>query len=217
MNVSEILTRVKRQFGDESGVQVTDEDIIRWINEGQRQIVMQNEGLLETTATANAVVNQQEYVIPATALILRSVSYQSPDDMSYYKLEGLSMPQLDAYIDGWDGDAFSTGTPLVYTIFGGNILLFPIPDRSATNAIKIYFNRTPVDVVTGADIPDLPLLYHDSLVKSCLQMAYELDENWDGAKEKAIQLDADVALLRGRDAWKKQDTYPIMTVLPEDY
>lgn len=215
MLVSDIITRVKRQFGDESGVQLTDDDIIRYINEGQRQIVMQNEGLLETVATSNAVANQQEYTIPTNSLIVRSISYKGPDDAAYYKLKGMSMPQLDEYMDGWSNTA-STGVPEVYTIFGSNIIMFPIPDRSQTNAIKIFYNRTPVDVVDGTSTPDLPLLYHDALTKQCLQLAYELDEDWEAAAAKATQLDADVAILRGRDDWKQQDVYPLITIRYED-
>lgn len=216
MLVSEIITRVKRQFGDESGVQLTDEDIIRYINEGQRLIVTQNEGLLETIATSNAVANQQEYTIPTDALIIRTLSYKGPDDSAYYKLQGMSMPQLDEFIDGWSGNANNTGTPIVYTIFRQNIILFPIPDRSQTAAIKIYYNRSPVDITSGTDTPDLPLLYHDTLVKQCLQMAYELDEDWEASQQKASQLREDVTILRGRQDWKQQDTYPMITIRWED-
>ena len=31
---TDVSSYVKRQFGDESGVQITDEDIVHWINAG---------------------------------------------------------------------------------------------------------------------------------------------------------------------------------------
>lgn len=216
MIVSDIFIQVKRQFGDESGVQLTESDILRYINEGQRQIVMQNEGLLEKTATANAVVGQQEYDPPVDMLILQGISYKSPDDVAYYKLKGLSYQQFNEYVDGWDGDAYSRSTPLVYSVFASKILLFPIPDRSKTSAIKVFYNRTPVDVAASPDTPDLPLLYHDALVKHCLKMAYEMDEDWDAAQAKGSQLDADVAVLRGREGWKNEEVYPTITIRFED-
>lgn len=216
MIVSDIMTRVKRQFGDESGVQLTDDDIIRYINEGQSQIVMMNEGLLEKISTSSAVINLATYSLPVDILILRSVSYKSPDDVSYYRLKGLAYQQFNEYIDGWDGTAYGTSTPLVFTQFAGNLILFPTPDKNSVNGIKIFYNRSPVDVVTSTDTPDLPELYHDSLVKQCLQLAYEMDEDWDAAKTKADQLDSDISLLRGRDDWKAQDLYPTITVTAED-
>ena len=40
--VQDVLLSVKRQFGDESGVQVTDSDIVRWVDDAQREISMNN-------------------------------------------------------------------------------------------------------------------------------------------------------------------------------
>lgn len=216
MIVNDIYTLVKRQFGDESGVQLTDADILRYINIGQRQIVMQNEGLLEKITTSNGVQDQNTYSLPTDILILRSVMYKSPDDISYYRLKGMPYQQFNEYVDGWDGTAYGSAVPTIFTQFAGNLILFPPPDKNSTSGIKIYYNRTPVDVTSTSDTPDLPLLYHDALVKQCLALAYEMDEDWDAAQIKAKELDADVALLRGREEWKQEETYTTITVRLED-
>lgn len=216
MIVSDILTRVKRQFGDESGVQVTDDDILRWVNDGQRQIVMSNDGLLETTSTSNSVANQQSYSVPTNLLIFKSVSFKGTGQVSYVQLRGMSFNEFQKHIDSWDGDTTQTGTPVVYTLYAGNIIVYPIPDTSITSAFKIYYTRKPTDVVNSGDTPDLPLLYHETLVKYCLQQAYEMDEDWQAFTSKSTEVAADLSLLRGRDDWKQQDTYPTITVLTED-
>lgn len=216
MIVSEIQTKVKRQFGDESGVQVTDADIIRWINEGQRHIVKTNEGLLEKIVTANSVVNQQTYSLPVDMLIMHSMSFQDIGVTSYTKLKAFSLNQFNEYVDGWDGSTYSPGTPSIYTIFAGNIIVFPIPLVSVANAFKIYYTRTPVDVVTNVDTPDLPLLYHDVLVKYCMQQAYETDANFQGVWFKSNEISTDTSVLRGRIDWKQEASYPTITVLYED-
>ena len=51
LNIQDVANRVKRTFGDESGVQVTDDDIIRWVNDAQLEISRQNEDLLEAVGT----------------------------------------------------------------------------------------------------------------------------------------------------------------------
>jgi hypothetical protein len=48
--VGNVQSQVKRVFGDESGVQLTNDDITRWINEAQVDIAKQNQ-ILQTTAT----------------------------------------------------------------------------------------------------------------------------------------------------------------------
>lgn len=216
MNVSDILVRVKRNFGDESGVQITDADIIRWINDGQRQIVLMNEGLLENRATSDSVAGQNEYSLPADILVLKHIQFKDQGQDSYFNVKPLNLNDFNAYIDGWDGTTFQRGTPTVYTVFAGKILFFPTPDTAQTAAIKVYYNRKPVVVVLTTDTPDLPELYHEALVKHCLTMAYQLDEDWDAAQLKVQDRDSDISLLRGRDDWKQQGTYPLISINPED-
>jgi len=215
--VSDIQTYVKRQFGDESGVQITDTDIIRWINSGQRHIVKVNEGLLEKVSTANTVVGQQAYALPTDCLILQSISYKSNTDLSYFKLKGFTLNEFNEYIDGWDGTTYQQGLPNCYTIFAGNIDLFPIPDTSMTSGLKIYYTRKPVDIVNPSDTPDLPELYHEALVKFCLLRAYALDSDYYAQQLTSGELDSDIMTLRGRESWKQEETYPTITVRNEDY
>lgn len=216
MLVSDILTRVKRQFGDESGVQVTDADIIRWVNDGMRQIVQTNEGLLEKSATADLVEDQQEYTLPTDLLILKVISCKTSGESSYTPLRGMSFIDFNQRIDGWDGDTDSKARPELFTIFGGKIQLFPIPSEDTTAGLKIYYNKLPTDVTTTTDTPEIPTLYHEALVKYCLTQAYEMDEDFQASAQKVSELNTDLVNLRGRDDWKIQDTYPMITVMPWD-
>jgi len=214
---SDVMTRVKRQFGDESGVQVIDADIIRWINDGQRHIVTQNEGLLEKSAYTNTVALQQDYSLPIDLLILRSIHLKDQPSASYFSIKYHTFNEFDQIVDGWDQTASDRGYPTIYTIYAGIIKLFPLPEISQTNGLKIYYNRVPVDVVDSTSALDVPLLYHEPLVKYCLQQAYEMDEDFDKSQAKAAEMNADLSLLRGRDDWKKQDLYPTITILAEDW
>jgi hypothetical protein len=216
MNVGEIQTRVKRAFGDESGVQLTDDDLIRYINDGCRAFVLQNEDLLQTVGTNSSVANQNTYALPVDLLILKSVMFQGPGDTSFFNLKAMSFNEFNEYIDGWDGTSLYSGTPMAYMRYGDNITLFPTPTVSGTNNIKIYYNRKPVDVVTNVDIPDIPVLYHEVLVKYCLSQAYEMDEDLDAAAMKGQQISGDMTLLRGRQDWNVEEKYPMITILEED-
>lgn len=215
MNVLDIQTYIKRQFGDESGVQVTDTDITRWINSAQRQIVLQNESLLEVAGTTDIVASQQVYSLPVDLLILRGIQYKSNVSQAYYRLKGYSLAEFNEKIDGWDGTSESSD-PICYTVFADEITVFPVPNVSVIAGLKVYYNRKPVDVVSPSDIPELPILYHETIIKYCLQQAYELDEDWDGVGNKAQEFDREVNFLRGRQEWKTQEHYPVITVLNGD-
>jgi hypothetical protein len=72
LNVQDVANRVRRTFGDDGGVQVTDDDILRWVNDAQLQISTDNEELLETVATADIIQGQADYSIPSDMNVLRS-------------------------------------------------------------------------------------------------------------------------------------------------
>jgi hypothetical protein len=215
MIVSDIKTRVKRQFGDEAQVQITDTDIVRWINDGQRYVVTNNDGVLEKTATANVIAGQQEYTLPADCLITRSIKVKYPDNV-YYKLDPVSLSNFDNLINGWEGTTSHRGYPTTYHIYAGKFKVFPVPDIAITSGWEIYYSRFPVDVVNDADTIDLPLPYHNLIVNYCLQQAYELDEDWEASAKKAEQVQTEMTLNREREKFQPRETYPIITVMPDD-
>lgn len=177
MNVSEIIQRVKRSFGDESGVQLIDNDIITWINDASRQIAAQAE-LLQTRAAADLVQNQLIYDMPDNLLNLRAVR------VAGVRLTPMSMQEADDKFPGWDGNApfvQETGVPLYWWPWDGQIYLYPLSDTSTTAGITLYYSRIPVAVTSTADTPELPEQYHDHIFRYCMRMAYELDENIQAA------------------------------------
>lgn len=211
MLVSDVKTRVKRQFGDESSVQVTDADILRWINDAQR-VIAQNNRLLEVKGTLSTIANQQDYTLPTGILRLISIRY------STIKLQGMSLQEFDELITNGQipGAAAATGDPNYFCVFAGSISLFPIPSTSVVNGLTIFYHRIPADRVNDADVLDLPTIYHDRVVEFCLQQAYELDENFEASKEKQQQFGDGLAQSQENESWTSQDYYPFITVSRDD-
>lgn len=219
MNLGDIKTRVKRQFGDESGVQVTDADIVRWVNDAQRDIVMQNEELLEKTATIDSVATQQSYDFPSDLFILRSIRYKGSLDDGYRHLKYLNLQQFDELLDGWDSNSLLSADSIAvgwYTSYESKIYLYPTPNESIVGAIKILYSRLPVDVANDVDNLDLPIYYHNAVSNYCLQKAYELDEDFDAANFAAQQVQADVKLNKEKEKIDNAEFYPVISVRYED-
>lgn len=210
MNVQEVAIRVKRQFGDESGVQVTDQDIIRWVNDAQNDIGQAQE-ILETTATTASVANQGDYPIPADIINLRSVYYKG------FKLNAVSLQDYDIYVNDWQGDPNnpSTGTPEIFYVWATEIRLFPVPAADG-DEIKLYYSQFPPPVTTISDPLSIPVKYHNRIVEYCLQQAYELDENFEASSLKGQQLSSSLTQMAEDQSWTEHTHYPTVTVLPED-
>jgi hypothetical protein len=211
--VQDVITRVKRIFGDEAGVQITDADIIRWVNDAQEEIVKANEGLMETTGTTDVVINQAEYTMPPDFSVLRSLRFKG------YRLKPMSLAEFNEYIDGYDaatGSPYGPGIPEVFTVWESKITLFPKPNESVTAGLKIFYIKHPPAVTNPADALSVPLQYHNSVVTYCLQQAYELDEDYQKAQMKEGKFEKDMMQLNDRGKWISQEYYPRITTLPED-
>ena len=214
MNVQDVASRVKRIFGDDAGVQVTDDDIFRWINDAQLQISVDNEELLETVATSDIVAGQADYAQPTNCNVLRSLMYNN------FRIRGLSFAEFNEYVDGFKATVqqggYGNGKSEVFMVYGGIITLFPTPDQAIANGLRIYYSRHPASVGNLADALTVPDRYHNTVVEYCLKMAYEMDENPEMAVLKKGDFSEQIQKLKNQEKWTNTEFYPTITTKPED-
>lgn len=206
MLLSEIATRVKRTFGDEAGAQITDQDIIRWANDAQREIAVNND-LLQVTATTATVAGQDQYALPPDLLTLKSVRFQGR------RLSSMTSAEMGEMIGS---DAVTRGIPTHFSVFAKKIDLYPAPDSSDPDDLQVYYTRQPMELMATTDTPELPAQYHNRIVEYCIAQAYELDDNLESSQKKMQQFEDGVARLKGVADWQDQDVYPSISVSAND-
>ena len=204
MNVTEVVTRVQRQFGDEASIQITEADVIRWINDAQADIALHS-GLLQTRSTTPVIKGLSTYALPPDILTLHSVRFNG------VQLKGVSMQEADSSIDNME----STGTPTMFWSYGKNISLWPVPNSALV--LLLFYSRRPVPIVTNATPLELPVQYHNRVVEYCLQQAYELDENWAAAGQKQQQFSEGLTRLKADEEFPIREFYPSITSIPEHF
>lgn len=208
MNVADIISRVKRTFGDESGAQITDDDIIRWINDAQNEI-SQTMKLFETTGVQTTVAGTNDYFLPDTLIDLRAVYYDGQP------LDYLSEQEFDEHIRRvHESPMDNIGTPRHYTSWGNKISLYPGPAEGKT--LEIRFICFPVQVTATTDDIPLPMRYHMRVLESVLASAYELDENYEAHQMKYQQFAGSLMGQAGDEEWDGKSEYPTITVRLED-
>lgn len=209
MLVSDIVTRVQRQFGDESGAQIDANDVMRWINDAQKEIARQRQ-LLQVTTQVTVTSGTGSYALPTNILHLRSVRYDGT------VLRPISLEEAEETVPSYDAGAsiIGSGTPSTYWVWGGLIYLYPIPNNS-TSVLKSYYTRIPVEVTLTSDTPELPVQYHPRIVDYCLAQAYELDANPQQQSFKMGQFQAGVRQT-DMDMWQPRNVYPTVTVGLDD-
>lgn len=208
MLVSEIATRVKRQFGDEAGAQVTDDDIIRWVNDAQIDIAVNND-LLQVVGTSNISNGVSSYDFPTDLLTLRAAKYLN------YKLQSFSQEQLSALLPGFEASS-ETGVPTAFWVHERKINLYPTPSEDVTNGLSILYTKVPTTVTSVSDTPELPIQYHPRIVEYCIAQAAELDDNLNHYQLKMNQFKAGIDSMKDNTDWEERDEYPSITVSDRD-
>lgn len=220
LTIQNIIDRVTRLFGDESAVQITSDDIIRWINDACREAVMQHENLLQTSGAVDSVVGQELYTPPADCFTINAIMYRNSDDVnaSYYSLRFMSPAQMTQFMDGWRGSDYGNSVPQIYTRSDdGKFAVFPAPDTARVGAFKVIYARYAHDVVNVGDAIDLPAYYHSYVEHFCMMKAYELDEDWASVQQKAQLVQSTLNFNNNREAWFGRETYPTVTTNYGDY
>lgn len=207
--VSDVATYVKRQFGDESGVQITDDDVIRWINSGQAEIANAN-GLLQASANKTLVVGTNNYALGVDMPIesIRSLH------VANIKLQYMNFNDYEKYVTDEDPTGTRTGKPEVWSEWGGQVLLYPVPDSAY--AMTVYYRAAPALVATVNDLLSLPDKYLQRIIDYVMAQAFELDENFNAHEAKLDRLDSKLVSMSGDEDKGSTDTYHKITIMEDD-
>ena len=208
----DVATRVKRQFGDPDGRQITNNDILLWINSAQQEIVSQNP-ILKETADTNVVSGQDLYTYPTQRVqYIESLHYNSVP-LQYYSFE-----EAQEYIlSGVPQTTFPTNVkPKIWYERAGNVYLYPTPQESITNGLRLFYVAQPEDITVLSDTLHVPDRYFQRVVDFALARAYQLDENWEAAQYKQQEYSIAMGMLANQDNMGQTNTYPTNTARTED-
>lgn len=164
--LSDIIINTKRQFGDESGVQITDADITRWANAAQMEIVSKNP-MIQAKAVQVAVPSQQTYSVPPNLIQIESVMYDG-NILEPRNFEGVRTEL--------GNENTGTGVPCLWYTWANELYLWPVPNSAL--AIQVNYSATPTVMVSANDLISVPDRYFDRICEYVNSKAYELDEDW---------------------------------------
>ena len=223
MTPEDIAKRVKRQFGDESGVQVTNDDILMWMNDAVREAYIQNPSISIQNVGVDSVVGDPIILVDNGGTYnIHQVYYREAGTGYYRPLQYLTPVAMDAYLEGWRPSSVPsvvTGNPEYYTKYANTgICVYPAPDRSEVDAF-MYTGTKTHDELTSLEtsVIPLPANYHMYVLEYCLMKAYEMDEDWAAADRKAVFIQSTLNVLSATDSDANQSKYPVIFPVTEDY
>jgi hypothetical protein len=208
MRVGDIIVRVQRQFGDDVQAQITEEDIVRWINDACLEIASNNSTnqgyFLGTTPVTSGV---REYELPSDLLTLRSIRLDNK------KLIASTYEQVSEIDDAMDS---AVGKPTHYWIYNGKVNLYPTPHQDFPT-LTIMYVKTP-DLLSASMKsiePDIPTQYHPRIVEYCIAQAAELDDNLEHYAQKMNQFQGALTASKQNDQPDGEGLYASITYVME--
>jgi len=186
--VGDVYNVVKRIFGDESGVQLTNDDIVRWINEAQVDISKQNQ-VLQTTATVAVTANTATYALTSVTPKIDTIASIL---LNGRRVGNIPISQAEESISLADPLGTQTGSPQFWYAWGGDVTFWPKPNQDYTMTLR-YVAQPANVTVTTTDVLSLPDETFNDIVNFVLMKAYEMDENPQMMAVKQAEYSASVA------------------------
>jgi hypothetical protein len=210
----DVYERVRTLFGDTSGAQVTDQMVVRWINDGQQEIV-NNNAILKDTKYSNIVAGQSEYTFPddkvqyIEAIYVDGRPVQPMTPQAYREYVLADDPRQAAVAD----------VPNIWYERNGLLTFYPTPQKSYTNGLKLEYVKEPdrvtyISTSQGLSVPDR---YINELDNYVMTQALELDENYTAADYKRNQFREGLDRQNLRENITQVATYPQCMPDPDDY
>jgi len=208
---SDVAAEVKRLFGDEDGVQIVDTDLVKWINGAQRKIVSLNP-ILQRSLVRDSIAGQSSYEFPTDRVqYVQSISYKGIPLQAYTYQEAQAQILADGPPEVGNG-----GTPIIWWSWAQAIYLWPIPDTAEVGGLTMDYVAIPEDLVAISDMLSVPDRYFDAIVEQVMMKAHILDENWDAAGFAKGMFGESLSQLSEQENRVRINTYPTITVRPED-
>lgn len=113
------------------------------------------------SSTTDLVSGTAKYALPSEALTVQRIEIKDVNG-NWYKLKPIVLENLTGALDEFE-DVDST--PMYYKLINGTIELFPAPNYSQTDSLRVYYDRASVlfnyDDTTAS--PGFPAPYHEIL------------------------------------------------------
>lgn len=203
----QVMQAVKRKFGDESGVQLEDADLIAWINDAQDAIVNKNK-ILKAKSTVNLVAGQNEYTFPAENIQqIESVLIDGK------RIRNMTVSQAEETISENDPQHLAEGFPTFWYEWAGELTFWPTPVEDGQLILR--YTSKPLVVVATSDKLALPDTYYQDVVNYVLKQAYEMDENESMMNVKGQEFDASLAARGEEERTSQHMVYELITIIDD--
>src|SRR3990167_3188511 len=195
-------SRADNAFPDDTSSFFTDTEIVRFINQAQRElnmtVIQSYENYLTTEADLNISANVDAYTLNTAVIkILRVEDIRNSPATEIFPI---SLNEKELYAGRFYHDLVNQGNPDRYFLRGNSIVFRPIPDFTQNSSVRVFFAKRLADFVatTGTagatSVSEIPSEYHEALAWKAVSMAWK--------KQQTDSTPADREFLRLKEEMK---------------
>lgn len=183
---AEVLALVRDRLDEQTAHSWTDERLLRWINEGVRDVARRSESLMITDDVAG-VIGQHDYTVPGDIVRVHRVEWR-PTSGGVYPLQYVELKDADHLWSTQRED--QEGTPGLWTLWGFSpalkLMVYPTPAEAGS--FKLWSYQMPtnlaVDGSAAATTLGIPTGWEDLIADYAEYRALRADKDpeWQGAK-----------------------------------
>ncbi len=201
MDVSDVIRKAGRRFGDSNNVLILETDFIDFINDGQTAIAREVGPVVTTTSVA-----------ASTYPVAFATGYIRTERIDYggYPLQMIDKDDLD---DQKVDPSTNPDRPYFYYFFNNQTHLYPDPTSSDSTTVNHSYWGMPTTVVSTATALSIPEKYQEDLVTFVTARCHERNENWSMYSRLMDEFKAGIST-RLEEAKVSDDSYP---VIRDDY
>lgn len=168
MTLAELRAYARLNLNDAAGTRWSDADLDAWLNEGLDEWTLE---VNQLTTTGSAVLSADTpanafYTAPADAVGIIHVQYEGRE------LPNLVTPEWE----DWDTEAGAVPWRIISGPYGPlKFRVWPIPPASLAADLTVFYVKRPVQMTTGTDAPEMPVIFHRALAFFAIMQAYLKD------------------------------------------
>lgn len=205
----DVAIYVKRQFGDESGVQITDADIYRWIDSAQLEITARI-APVKGKATTSLVAGQRDYQLSGLAIHqIESIHIDGT------RIENMPFQEAEQKILHENLNGFEQTRPAFWYEWAGTISFYPTPNESLTDGIEVFYTRMPSRVTSPTATLTVPDKFYEAVCAWVLSKAYELDEEFNQSQTQRTFFEQKLMGQNGEELESAHATYSTITYIED--
>ena len=196
----QIFDRAELLLHDSTNIRWIEDELLKWLNEGQREIVLLKPDAYSLTEAIKLVAGTKQALPASGTMLLDVIRNMGVDGLTSGRVVRLVQRRvLDDQISDWhSATGAATIQHWVYEPEVNPRVFYVYPQSLGTSYLEICYAKAPAEVAAKENVITLDDIYSPALLNYILYRAYSKDADYSANAQRAQQARIEFLQLLGR-------------------